>query len=400
MTAEVRARPSFVRFFAHSTRRDPYPLLAMLRDHSPFVADHSTAVLARYRDCEAVLRDRATSSDYRTILPDVLNPPEPFAFIFQDPPEHTGNRLAVAAHFTRSASACWAGLIHAVATEMLDRARVVGHIDVVRDFASEIPMQLAFQLLGIPKEDRPQVKEWISELARFIDIFGLTERDIARVANVNEAVDDYFASLLAKRARDPAQDLVSRMALAESVTDPVAVANLVQTFKLLAVAGVETTVNLIGNTIQALLHRPEQLAAIREEPELVEAAVEETLRFDPPFHMVYRHTIADLTVRDVRIPAGTRLMLLLGATGRDPEVHERPDEFDLWRTDKRHLGFASGPHFCLGAPLARLEAAIAVRAFVTRVVEPELATDRPPYRRHVSLRGLAELPVRFRAIRG
>jgi cytochrome P450 len=401
MTGVQTARPSFTRFFARSTRANPYPLLREYRGHSPFLADNSTAVIARYRDCEQVLRDRSSSSDYRTILPDVLRPPEPYAFMFQDAPMHTINRRSVSAWFTRGASARWSEMIGRITDECLANVADRGgnRMDVVAEYAQIIPTQLAFHLLGIPAEDRPQVQRWVFELARFIDIFGMSTSDLTLAVDVNADVDRYFGQLLRRRRIDPGEDLLSMLATSSDLDDPGVTANLVQTCKLVAVAGLETTVNLIGNTLLALLRHPGQFEQVRDDPDLIPEAVEETLRYDPPFHVVYRRSAEPMVIRGMEIPAATRLMLLLGATGRDPEIHERPDEFDLGRADKRHLGFAAGPHFCLGAALARIEVDIAIRTFLARVRGPELVTKEPPYRRHVSLRGLSELAVTFAEIR-
>ena len=397
----IQQRPtSFARFFVRSMRPNPYPLLAQLREESPFLADHSTAVLVRYRDCEQVLRDRGISSDYGRILPPGSSrPPGPFSFLNQDDPEHMVNRRRVSEEFTRTAVAQWERLIEGLVDECLDRASTTTELDFVENFALQIPRELAFHLLGIPKDDQAQVRSWVADLGRYIDIFGLTPADIADAIRVNNEVDEYFFRLMRSRHREPGPDLVSRLVSDVDLDAPGIAAELAQTCKLLAVAGLETTVNLTSSTILALLRHPEQLAILRENPQVAPQAVEETLRYDPPFHLVYRHNINNLAVRGEDIAAGTRLMLLLGATGRDPEIHERPDEYDVLRSDKTHLSFAAGPHFCLGAALARLEVGIAVRRFAERVVAPELATDRLKYRPHVALRGLAELPVRYRAIR-
>ncbi|UOZ07001.1 cytochrome P450 [Amycolatopsis sp. WQ 127309] len=382
-----------------STRPNPYPLLAELREQSPFVVDGSTVVLARYADCEVVLRDRTSSSDHGKIVPDGVRPPKPYSFLYQDGAEHTTQRRAVADAFGRAAVGRWQELIRETTEECLERAAGRGEMDLVQDLALQIPMRLAFHLLGIPEGDRPKVQAWVFELGRYIDVFGLRPADIAESARVNTEVDDYFIELLRLRRREPGTDLLSRMAANSDIDDPVVAKQLAQTLKLIAVAGMETTVNLISSTCLALMRNPAQLELLRSDLDLVPDAVEETLRYDPPLHLLYRTSTRDLEVRGVPIAEGTRLMVLLGATGRDPEVHLRPDEYDVVRPDKTHLGFGAGPHFCLGAGLARMEVTTVVHAFAERVIAPELRTDRLRYRPHVTLRGLAELPIRFRAVR-
>jgi hypothetical protein len=209
----------------------------------------------------------------------------------------------------------------------------------------------------------------------------------------------YFGELIAARRARPADDLLSELIRAEDDGQRLSEAELIATCVLLLVAGHETTVSLISNAILALLRHPDQLAALRADPGLAAAAVEETLRYDAPVQFTARIARGAMQVGDVTALDGAVLMLLIAATGRDPEVFAEPDRFDIRRGATGHLAFAAGPHFCLGAPLARLEATIAVRAFATRLADPELDPAGLAYKPNLNLRGPASLTVGFASIK-
>ncbi len=207
---------------------------------------------------------------------------------------------------------------------------------------------------------------------------------------------DYFRELIAARRARPADDLLTELIRAEDDGQRLSEAELIATCVLLLVAGHETTVGLISNAILALLRHPDQLAALRADPELAAGAVEETLRYDAPVQLTGRVARGGMQVGRVSAPDGAVLLLLLAATGRDPEVFADPDQFDIRRAAGNHLAFAAGPHFCLGAPLARLEAAIALQAFAARVTGPELDPAGLTYKPNLNLRGPERLVVSFR----
>jgi cytochrome P450 len=210
------------------------------------------------------------------------------------------------------------------------------------------------------------------------------------VVEMHRYVNDLIAD---RRARPGGEDLISALVAAEEGGDQLSHDELVSSIVLLLVAGHETTVNLIAGGVLALLRHPEHLVALRADPALAPAVVEEVLRYDPPVQLTARVATEELCIDDLVVPAGGMVILLLAAAHRDPDANPDPDRFDPRRTERRHLGFGFGAHFCLGAPLARLEGRIALSRFAQRVRAAKLTVDPPPYREHVNLRGPRALPV-------
>jgi cytochrome P450 len=258
-------------------------------------------------------------------------------------------------------------------------------------------------MLGVPIEDHPRFAGWSARLAHSLQPgFGIDSDAVASRAEAAQAASDefaeYFRALIAARRARPAADLLSDLIRAEDNGEMLTEDELIATCVLLLVAGHETTVGLISNAILALLRHPDQLALIRDSPDLAAEAVEETLRYDAPVQMTARVARGGMPVGDLEAPDGALVLLLLAAAGRDPEAFPDPDRFDLRRGATGHLAFAAGPHFCLGAPLARLEATTAVRAFATRLIRPELDGDSLAYKPNFNLRGPRRLVVRFAAV--
>ncbi|MGC1287398.1 MAG: cytochrome P450, partial [Streptosporangiaceae bacterium] len=274
-------------------------------------------------------------------------------------------------------------------------------IEVVGQLAYPLPVRIISELLGVPPGDHPRFAGWSASLAH-----SLQPRFLGSGASLDAAADQarqefagYFGELIAARRARPADDLLSELIRAEDDGERLSEAELIATCVLLLVAGHETTVSLISNSILALLRHPDQLAALRADPGLAAAAVEETLRYDAPVQFTARVARGAMQVGGVTALDGAVLMLLIAATGRDPEVFAEPDRFDIRRGAAGHLAFAAGPHFCLGAPLARLEATIAVQAFATRLADPELDPAGLAYKPNLNLRGPASLTVGFASIK-
>jgi cytochrome P450 len=381
---------------------DPYPVLRGLREASPFEEfDGAIVVCGRHADCSAVLRDPAASSERDKSL--VARPgrrAERTSFLSLDPPDHTRLRRLVSKAFTLRTVARLEPRIRAITAGLLSAAGPCGQLEVVSQLAYPLPVRIISEMLGVPVEDHPRFAGWSARLAHSLQPdFGVDREQAAVRAEAAQAAREefaeYFRGLIAARRAHPADDLLTGLIRAEDDGEMLSEAELIATCVLLLVAGHETTVGLISNAILALLRHPDQLALIRREPELAAGAVEETLRYDAPVQMTARVARGLLPVGDITVRDGALVLLLLAATGRDPDAFADPDRFDITRSGTSHLAFAAGPHFCLGAPLARLEAAVAVQAFAARLAAPELEPDSLAYKPNLNLRGPEQMVVRF-----
>jgi cytochrome P450 len=271
-----------------------------------------------------------------------------------------------------------------------------GPFEAITGLAYPLPVAVICRLLGVPLADEPEFSAASALLAQSLDPFlsvtgaagsGFEERMRAALW-----LRDYLRQLIARRRRDPGEDLMSGLIHVEESGDQLSEDEIVATCNLLLVAGHETTVNLIANAVLALLRDRPQWTALSQAPERVSGVIEETLRYDPPVQLVGRVAAEDMTIGGVTVPKGDNMLLLLAAAHRDPDAFDRPDVFDPERTAIRHLGFGKGPHFCIGAPLARLEATVALTALTSRFPNAELAGE-PSYKENVTLRGMSSLPV-------
>jgi cytochrome P450 len=273
------------------------------------------------------------------------------------------------------------------------QAREEGAVDLMATFAYPLPVAVICALLGVPREDYVQFHDWSDAIARALD---LTDEAAVydRAAVAATALTDYLDGLLAKRRAEPQNDLISALVGLELEGDKLTKAELFATCALLLIAGHETTVNLIGNGTLALLRHPDQWRALQANPELAGVAVEELLRYDSPVQMTARVAQATFEYHGHTIRRGQEVAFLLGAANRDPARFPNPDRLDLSRGDSRHLSFGGGIHYCLGAPLARMEGEIAFGTLARRMPTLRLAADEVTYRDNFLLRGLRALPVR------
>jgi cytochrome P450 len=391
--------------FDPANRPDPYPLFNQLRDAGPFpIMDGAITVLGTHERCTAILRDPAYSSDRsRTLLPRRFDRDEDergaASFLSLDPPDHTRLRRLVSKAFTPRVIAALEPRIRQIVDEQFAEFAPTGSVDIVSQLAYPLPVRVISELLGVPEADHGRFEEWSRWLVRGLDpVMAVT--DPAEIAEIEKSQQDfqaYFADLIAARRREPGEDLLSRLVLIEEQGDQLTEAELIATCTLLLVAGHETTANLIANGVLALLRNPGQLAALRADPALITSTIEEVLRYDPPVQLTTRVVRSPTPLGDVVVPTDGVLLMLLGAANRDPAVFAEPDRFDITRDARQHLSFAAGAHFCLGAPLARLEATVALSAFASRITDPELDAESLRYRPHVNLRGPARLVVGFAA---
>ncbi len=381
-----------------AVRADPYPLLRQLRESSPISAmDGAVVVVGRHAECERLLRDPRASNDRTNArFAPAVDTTLPSSFLFRDPPDHTRLRRLVSAAFTPRVVAGLKPHIDEIIDELLGRVAGTGRLEVIGDLAYPLPVRVISELLGVPVEDRARFRGWSQRLALAVDPTLLLGGSTADVNAARDEFVEYFRELIAVRRAEPHADLLSHLIRVEQDGDQLTEDELVTTCVLLLVAGHETTVNLIGNGILALLRHPEQLAALRADPALAGAVVEETLRYDPPVQMSWRVARSGVRVGEIEPPEGGIILILLAAASRDPEVFAEPDRFDIARRDAHgHLAFGAGPHFCLGASLARLEAASAFAAFATRVDNPRLEAESLEYKPNLNLRGPAQMVVQF-----
>ncbi|WP_405557399.1 cytochrome P450 [Streptomyces sp. NBC_01171] len=402
--------PSLVaRITDFANRADPYPLYAELR-RTPVLHEEEDGpyVISSYWDIESLLHDPRISSDAANLAAagaDELNQAEntglPPSFIRLDPPEHDRlRRIANSAfgppHEPRRIDDM-RGELHGIVAELIDGLADETEIDLVDQFAYPFPVTVICRLLGVPREDEPRFRSWVDPLVASLDPETRQGADPEFVRKTQEArtqLGMYLAGLVEERTKDPRDDMLSDLAAGKGPDGAMTMMEVLSTAVLLLIAGHETTVNLIANGMLTLLRHPEYLQRLREEPELAVNIVEELLRYEPPVQLVPQRTcITDIEVRGVTIPKGSRIWLMLAAGNRDPERFKDPERFDPDRDDLQHLGFGSGIHTCFGAPLARLEAQIALAELARRLDNPRLVADPPPYRPNAVLRGPRHLPL-------
>lgn len=383
---------------------NPYPFYHRLREADPV---HQSPlgfwVLTRYDDCVMVLRDpRFGRAGFEGLLESVYgNTVEqgrlPTSMLFRDPPDHTRLRGLVSRAFTPRVVEGLRPRIQQIVDGLLDRVQGAGRMEVISDLAYPLPVTVISEMLGVPEGDRERIKQWSADIARSLDAIGLpTDPEIVdRGRTGRRAIGDYFRGLLPDRKKRPRGDLLSLLIEAEEQGDKLSEGELVATCVLLYIAGHETTVNLIGNGLLALLRHPKELERLRDAPSLIQSAVEELLRFDGPVQRTARITNADVELGEHKIPKGSMVVPVIGAANRDPAHFPDPDRLDVSRPDNRHIAFGFGIHFCLGAPLARLEGQITLGTLLHRLPRLALSTERPEWRESQVLRGLKALPVSF-----
>ena len=382
---------------------NPYPLLATLREASPFTDfGGALAVFGKFDDCSRILRDPRASSERGSSMLAAQRPEQERrrrSFLSLDPPDHTRLRRLVSKAFTPRRIATLEPRISEVTDELLTVALAHdgSELELVSQVAYPLPVRIICEMLGVPPGDHARFASWSASLVHSLQpTFGaVNAADLAEAERAGIEFGAYFTELIAARRSTPGDDLLTELIRAEDQGDRLTVEELIATAVLLLVAGHETTVGLISNAMLALLRHRDQFAAIVADPALAAAAVEETLRYDAPVQLTGRVAKSEMTFGEITAPEGAVMLLLLAATGRDPAVFTDPDSFDIARGAKEHLAFAAGPHFCLGAPLARLEATIALRKIAARVIGPELDEDRLTYKPNFNLRGPSHLVIAF-----
>jgi cytochrome P450 len=388
---------------------NPYPYYDMLRASAPMFhwEQWNMWFFTRYDDCVALLKDNRLGREILNYMsreelgwPEPDPQVEPLAelnrgwMLFRDPPTHTRLRMLVHKAFTPRMVEQLRERIQAVTDGLLDAVRAKGTMDIVSDLAVPLPVVVIAEMLGVPESDREAFRGWSRDLAETLELTESPEVYI-RGAKATVAFSEYLRGLANERRKSPKDDLITALVEAEEQGDKLTEQELISTCILLLVAGHETTTNLIGNGTLALLRNREQLEKLRADPTLAKTAVEELLRYDSPVQMTSRTALEDMEFKGITFPQGSQVSMMLGAGNHDPEQFTNPDKLDITREHNPHLSFGNGIHYCLGAPLARLEGQIALNTLLRRMPRLELADENPIYRNTYVLRGLRALPVRF-----
>jgi cytochrome P450 len=397
----------FEQVIDYANRTDPYRLYGQLREAPVSRQADGSYIVSSYREIVALLHDPRVSSDWRNLafVPATQAVPDEnssgHSFIRLDPPEHDRIRRLVMRHFGPPHSP---EKIDGMRPEMaeiisglLDGIENQKQADIVEEIAHPFPVIVISQLLGVPREDETRFTEWADAV---VESFGPSAADPAERQRVRTdalaALRDYLSGLAEARRERPADDMISGFVTYNGPEGRLSPDEVVQTATLLLIAGHETTVNLITNGVLTLLRHPGVLERLRREPELVIRTVEELLRYEPPVHFpALRAALDDITIDGTTIPRGAPIVLALAAGSRDPACIRDPEQFDPDRDPNEHLGFGGGIHYCFGAPLARLETQLALTEIFSRLENPRLVADPPPYRASASLRGPRHLQIEF-----
>jgi len=389
-----------------ATLADPYPVYDRMRSEEPVHHDSSDGrwYLTRYADVAAALRNPDLSSVSGLDNLRKRHPQEELKIVFtgmqsslihSDPPVHTRLRGLVNQVFTPKAVQAMTERVQAMVDKLLDEVEPRGAMDVVTDLAHPLPIAVLADVIGLTPEDTPRLRGWADDVSL---LAGPGDPEsMARAASARQELRDYLTGAFEERRRQPRGDLLTAMVQAEEAGERLSHAELLANGVLLVLAGYLTTTHLLGTGTLSLLRHPEELEKLRAQPGLMKTAVEELVRYESPVQssVTPRHARADVVIGGVTIPSGSDVVLHLGAANRDPEQFPDPARLDLARTPNHHLGFGAGPHYCLGAPLARLEASLAFGSMLRRFPKLRLEGGPLEYLPSLHVRGLKSLPVRF-----
>jgi cytochrome P450 len=382
-------------------RANPYPYYKPLMEGPPRLLNVFVpiALVARYADCASALRDHGTFSSVPPRTPLIEDRIEAFGdaprVVFSDPPVHTRLRRLVSRAFTPRRIRELEPKIREFTAVLLDKAAKRGEMDLMADLANPLPVMVISHMLGVPGEHYEMFKRLSDTVIESDNI----PPGVPLPQNVRDAFSElreYFIAEIEKRRRAPGDDLVSVLVAAhEGSEETLSEQELIAFVVILLLAGNETTTNLIGNGMLALTRHPDQLERLRRAPELMPSAIEEMLRYDGPVQSTMRHLRQDAEIAGTRVTPGTLIFVLLAAANRDPVHFRNPEVFDIARTPNDHLAFGEGIHFCIGAPLARMEGGIAIGSLLERFKRIRPATPEAPlrYKGSFFLRGLASLPL-------
>ena len=388
---------------------DPYPMLRRLRETDPCHRSTATGyvLVSRYEDVDRILRDH---NRFAMSLPyfcredregGLFSPAGPGlrSMLLSDQPEHTRLRRLARHALAADHMEQMEDYVRAIAHKLLDRTVETSAFDLMSGFAQPLPVRVVGRMAGWPEKEFAIFNDWVVGRHReSVHAFEpVASREVRReLLRVELVFIRYLAQLVKKRRADPRDDFVSRLVHAESRQDRLAFREVDTMLRLVLGVGNQATADLIGNGLLALLRHREQMQLLRERPDLFPDAVEELLRYDGPVQVTCRWSTEDTEIAGRSVAAGSRVALLLGGANRDPDRFERPDELDLTRSDKRHVSFGRGIHYCLGAPLAKLIGRVALEVLLERFADIRLADPPPAFRPTTIPRGLRHLHVRVR----
>ncbi|MGQ4599395.1 cytochrome P450 [Nocardia sp. R6R-6] len=385
-------------------RHNPYGSYEVLRAAGPFVpGPHGTHLVTRHHEARAIMQDpRWSHAEEPQLLHGDSDVELPGSFLWMEPPEHTRLRGLVSQAFTARTVSGMRERAEQLVDDLMSTVLAERDVDLIDGLAYPLPLTMVCELLGVPVEAHEHVRQISTSIARGLDpdlLLSQQELD-ARTAAVH-AFLEFFGDLVEQRRRAPRADLITALVQADDAGAHLNRTELLGTLLILVVAGHETTVNLIGNGVLALLRHPDQFERLHAFPELSEPAVDEVLRYDAPVHLTTRTAREEITISGRSFAPGDAVIVLLASANRDPSAFARAAEFDIaryarGRKAERHLSFGLGLHYCLGAPLARLEMQVVLRAIAERVVSMTLL-EEPPYRPNVVVRGMSRLRVRMEA---
>jgi len=407
MTEKLQFDPS-----SRAVIDNPFPLFARLQREAPVHWSETLSgwVVTRYADCKSVIMDKrfsaermqpffaSLSAEQRARVQKLESCFSLWA-VFLDPPDHTRLRRLLNRGFTSRAVNGMAPRIAAIAHEAIDRVANREEIDFIRDIAYRIPAAVIMEMMGAPRSEIEHFKLWSDDIALFVGGSRITPDKYARAEAATAQMRDAFRVLIAERRRLPRDDMISDLIRAEDAGEVLNEEELIATCILLLFAGHETTGNLFGTGMYYFLRHPQQFEDLRLHPELADQAVEEILRHDGPNAAVTRVANEDVELGGHTIGKGQRVFAMINAANRDPEIHTDPQTFNIRRKTEGsqalgHLTFGHGIHFCIGAPLARLEGRIALQLFAQRIRNPRLIGAPPEWLDSLSFRGLSKLPMR------
>ncbi len=371
---------------------DPYPTYRLLRESDPI---HRMRLVdgwavTRYEDVEQILLDHQRFSNWGAGAGDRIYTRDR-SMLDLDPPDHTRLRSLVSKAFTPRSVTALKPRIEEIVEELLDGVDGERQFDLIDSFAFPLPVIVIAEMLGVPAQDLEQFKEWSNDIVVSLEPVQTREQR-ERFRRSEQELYEYFEGIIEQRRQDPQDDLVSALLAAEEEGDRLSHGELLATLLLLLVAGNETTRNLIGNGMLALLRNPEELKRLKEQPELIDSAIDELLRYDSPVQLDGRTLVEDVEMGGKRMRAGQQVVAVVGAANRDPAAFTEPNRLDIGRQEKSHISFGRGIHYCLGASLAKLEGQIAFACLLERFSTIKLVAV-PRQRKQVVLRGVENLLV-------